>query len=166
MLRTLLLSTLALALFNCGGSDSADSWDEPTTGVITTVREVNAGDFKIVSEDPVPRVSDSRIIVQPLDGKIDTFTLQEAKVIAAQSDTTSTRNRAVRRSRLGFFGYMMLGRMTSGSSVSRGAYISDNAYNRTNSTTGNQVRSSARRVGGASRNSGFGSGRSSRSFGG
>lgn len=164
LLPILLSVGLGLALFNCGGS-SDEGWDEPTTGVITTVKEVNAGDYKIVSEDPVATVDDSRIIVQDMDGAVDTFTLAEAKIISQESDTTSRRSRAVRRGGMGFFGYMMIGRMMGGG-VSRGAYVNDAAYNRANSTTGSSVRSSARRVGGASRNSGFGSGKSSRSFGG
>ena len=169
LLPALLATGLGLTLFSCGGD--SEEWSEPTTGVVTTVREVKAGDFKIVSEDPVPTVADSRIILQPLDGNYDTLTLEEAKLVATQVDTTTTRSRGVRRGGMGFFGYMMLGRMMSGHNVSRRAYVNDAAYNRTRTTTGSSVRSSARRTGGSSRNSGFGSstkssGGSTRSYGG
>ncbi|NJC25718.1 hypothetical protein [Neolewinella antarctica] len=164
-LRALLACGLGLSIFSCT-TDTADTgWDEPTTGVITTVREVNAGNFKIASEDPVPTVTDSRIIIQPLDGNVDTLTLEEAKLVSQNSDTTSTRSRAVRGGGMGFFGYMMLGRMMGGG-INRGAYVNGAAYNRANSTAGSSVRGSARRTGGSSRNSGFGSGRSTRSVGG
>ena len=165
ILPALVATGFGVLLFSC--TTSTEEWNEPTTGVITTVREVAPDDFKIVSEDPVPSVADSRIIINPLQGPSDTLTLDEAKAIAATGDTTSTgqgrENRAVRRAGMGFFGYMMLGRMMGG--VNRGAYVNNNAYNRATSGTGSRMRNSARRVGGSSRNTGFG-GRSSRSVGG
>lgn len=164
LLPTLLSCGLGLALFNCGGSDASEGWDEPTTGLITKVKEVNSGDFKIESEDPVPTVEDSRIIVEPLSGQIDTFTLDEAKLVAT-TDSTSTRGRGVRSARLGFFGYLMIGRMMGGGPRSS-AYVNNNAYNNANNRAGNTMRSTSRRVGGSSRNSGFGSGKSTRSVGG
>lgn len=166
ILPALLSCGLGFALFSCGGSSgNADSgWDEPTTGLVTTVKEVNAGEFKIASEKPVPTVADSRIIVQPMSGKVDTFTLDEAKLIETSSDSTHRRS-GVRSARLGFFGYLMLGRMMGGR-PSSSAYVNSNAYNRASSGAGTSMRSAARRVGGTSRNSGFGSGRSTRSVGG
>ena len=165
LLRFVLPFALGAGLLSCTTDTADGGWEEPTTGVITTVREVNAGNFKIASEEPVPSVADSRIIIQPLDGQVDTLTLAEAKAISASQDTTTTRSRGVRSGGLGFFGYMMLGRMMGGG-INRGAYVNGAAYNRANSTTGSTMRSSARRVGGASRNTGFGSGRSTRSVGG
>ena len=166
ILSALLGCGFSLLLFNCGGYDSEGGWDEPTTGVITTVKEVGAGDFKIASEEPVATVEESLLIIEPLQGPNDTLTLAEAKAIAAQDTSSSnqnTQNRAVRRSGMGFFGYMMLGRMMGG--INRGAYVNSGAYSRASSTTGSRMQSSARRVGGSGRNSGFG-GRSTRSVGG
>lgn len=163
LLPALLSVGLGLSLFNCGGSDS-EGWDEPTTGLITKVKEVNAGEFKIESEDPVPTVADSRIIVEPLQGKMDTFTLEEAKLVAT-TDSTSSSGRGVRSARMGFFGYLMIGRMIGGGPRSS-AYTNANAYNNANNRAGNTMRSTSRRVGGSSRNSGFGSGKSTRSVGG
>ncbi len=164
------LSGFFFSCFDNGGDGSSDEgWDQPTTGVITTVREVAAGDFKIASEEPVPSVEDSRVIVQPMNGPVDTLTLAEAKAISESQDTTSgnqDHRRAVRRSSYGFFGYMMLGRMMGGG-PSRGAYVNGAAYSRATSTTGSTLRNTSRRVGGSGRNSGFGSGsKSTRSFGG
>ncbi|OAV44108.1 hypothetical protein [Lewinella sp. 4G2] len=165
LLPALLSCGLGFALFSCGGSDSAEgSWDEPTTGLITTVKEVNAGEFKIASEEEVPAVADSRIIVQELNGNVDTLTLEEAKIIETSNDTTS-RRRGVRSARSGYFGWIMMGRMMGGS-PSSSAYVNNNAYNRASSGAGTKMKSTARRVGGTSRNSGFGSGKSTRSVGG
>lgn len=155
---TLVSIGLSLGLFRCGSDGVGQEGDEPTQGVITTVEEVAAGDFKIASEEVVPSPEDSRIIVNELSGASDTFTLAEARQIQETSSDTSRVRRPFRSAMLGYWGFMMLNRV--GSRPSAGAYTSNTAYQRATSQTGSSLTRTARS------RSGFGSGSSTRSFGG
>ena len=67
---------------------------EPTQGLITKVEEVKKDAFKIADETTVEKKEDSRIIAQYLDGKVDTFTLEQVKlekIIAIQKPTGKVR---------------------------------------------------------------------------
>lgn len=154
-------------------SDSEEDWvtEEvavPSEGLITTVQEMDADIFKIEDEVTVPTPEESRIVAKYLDGNIDTFTLDEARLVAADS-TGSTHHRRspiVRAATAGFFGFMM-GR-SMGATPSAGAYMDQNTYNRVSNTTGSRINQTATRttVRRPSGKSGFGSGRSTRSIGG
>ena len=155
---------LGLSLFSCGGGSDTETVEVPTEGLITTVQEVAPDDFKIASEVPVSNPADSRIIVDYYAEEMpnDTFTLEEAKLIA-QVSGESKEGQATQRARTGYFGFLMFGRM-GGFSPSSGAYVNNNAYNNASNTAGNRLKSSARTT--TRSRSGFGAGKSSRSFGG
>ena len=156
LLRLALTGLLALLLLACGDSATEEGWEEPTQGLITTVTEVQEDEYKIASEETVPSPADSRIIVNNLEGTSDTFTLDEAKLIEAEGSSAS---RPIRSAMLGYWGFMMLGRM--GGSPGASAYVNQQAYNNANQRAGQPLRTSARARGG------FGSGaKSTRSYGG
>lgn len=163
--KHLLLSIgLSFGLFSCGSSEpETEVWQVPTEGLVTTVTEVDPDEYRILSEDPVPMIEDSRIIVENMEGTRDTFTLDEAKLMAA--DSTSASSRPFRSAGMGFFGYLMIGRMLSGG-VNSSAYVNNGAYNKATSTAGTSMSNSARPV--TRTKSGFGSSssKSTRSFGG
>lgn len=141
--------------------DDAEAYEVPTQGLITTVAEVNPEEYKIASEEPVEYVADSRIIVNELDGSSDTFTLEEARLIEQTVPDTSRTRRPFRSAGLGYWGFLMLGRM--GARPSAGAYVNNAAYQQTTNTTGSQMQRTATR---ARSGYGSGSGKSTRSFGG
>lgn len=159
ILPALLSAGLGFALFSCG-SDT-ETIQEPTEGLITTVTEVQPESYRIASEVPVDQIEDSRIIVENMDGMRDTFTLEEARLITQVADSTQTR--PFRSAGLGYWGFLMLGRM-GGHSVSPGAYVNNSAYNNASSSAGTRLNNSARTT--TRSKSGFGSGKSTRSFGG
>lgn len=144
-------------------------------GLITTLREVETDVFKIENEEVVARKEDSRLITNYMDGTIDTFTLQEVALI----DTTVTdRSNPRYRNRMmhsvvmgGAMGYLM-GRSLS-RPLNRSSYSSQSAYNKSSTQTRTRMtNSAARRSRSVSKKpsksgrSGFGSGKSTRSYGG
>jgi hypothetical protein len=151
---------LGFSLFSC---NAEETYQEPTQGLITTVTEVGPEDYKIASEESVDRIEDSRIIVEKLSGDRDTFTLEQAKLITQVTTDTSAVSQPFRRAGMGYFGFLMLGRM-GGHSVNSGAYVNNNAYNKASSTAGSRLSSTARST--TRSRSGFGGGKSTRSFGG
>lgn len=63
-----------------------------TQGVLTSIKEVDWGEFKITDEKVVGE-GESRAIVTYLDGRVDTLTVAEAKRIVDQPiDSTRTAN--------------------------------------------------------------------------
>ncbi|MEM6769534.1 MAG: hypothetical protein AAF597_03020 [Bacteroidota bacterium] len=165
----LISAGLGLGLLSCGSN--TETVQEPTQGLVTTLTEVSDGDFRIASEETVPNVTDSKIILNKLDGTSETITLGEARMMTTADSTrySSEQRRAVRRSSGGFFWFMMYNRM-GGHTPRASAYASQSAYNRS-STAGNSVRSTAKsttrtRSGFGKSSSGRSSGGSTRSFGG
>ncbi|WP_235299167.1 hypothetical protein [Portibacter marinus] len=146
---------------------------EPTEGVITQLKEVEPEVFKITNEEVVTAKEDSRIIATYLDGAKDTFTLQQIAVVdtTIQSENKEYRRRSGISTAIhyGLLGYW-LGR-PMGTGINRSAYASTDAYNRsqtgrtrmTNTATRRTVRSPRPSSTGRS---GYGSGRSTRSYGG
>ena len=148
---------------------------EPTQGVITHISEMSDEVFKITNEEIIPLKADSRIITTYLTGEIDTFSLAEAALI----DTTITdRNDShYRRGRMGsvmmwgMMGYMMGGR-SMGSPLRRSAYASSSAYSKSSTVGRTQMNKTATRrtvrrpSSTSSRKTGYGSGKSTRSYGG
>lgn len=154
------------ALTNCGGSQYEEV-EIPTQGLITTVVEIEPEQYKIEDEVPIPDTSQSLIIAKYLDGGIDTFTLAEARLMQ-QNGYGGSRSGVFTAASYGFFGYMIGRSMMGGFRPSASAYRDPNTYNRVNNTTGNTIRSTSQRVSRPSTRgrSGYGSGRSSRSYGG
>jgi len=138
----------------------------PSQGIATILQEVEPEAFKIEDELTLASTEDSYIVAKYLDATIDTFTLEEVRLMAA-NEGTSPRNRSMMRAAsYGFFGYMM-GRSMS-SPVRSSAYMDQKTYDRVNKNTGNKMRSTATRTKRAKPGgkSGYGSGKSSRSYGG
>lgn len=171
ILRTLIFGIVVFMLIRSCISDSSSSTEYvteeiPTQGLITTVAEIEKDNFKIESEEPVDQVDDSRIISKYLDGSRDTFTLQEAKLIQTSSDTTR-RRRSIGAGSMGFWFFMMSGRMGGGHTPRSSAYVNNDAYQRTQNNAGSRLRSTARTTNTGTRSkSGYGKGRSGRSYGG
>jgi hypothetical protein len=170
-----LLGAVAFLLSSCGETQQQETISEttvtPTEGMITTVKEVEANQFKIEDEEVVPDPADSRIIAKYLDNTVDTMTLQEAQVLAAQEENNGG---GVRRNSMllqaasfGLMGYMMGRRMGSFRPQSN-AYVDQKTYNRVSNGAGARMNQSAKRTTTTrpSGNSGYGAGKSTRSYGG
>lgn len=162
-------------------SDSATSsvvYDEsevvtPTEGVVTKLDEVQAEVFKITDEEVVPTVAESRIIANYMDGEVDTFTLEE---IALVDTTIVSEDRGYRRRsgistvvHYGLLGYM-LGR-PMGSPIRSSSYANRQSYAKAQTGSTRVSNSATRRTVRTPRpsstgKSGYGSGRSTKSYGG
>lgn len=149
------------SLSSCGSSGSTtETVYDPTQGIITKVKEIEADLFRITDEEIVPTVAESRIIASYLDGVIDTFTLDEARLEDADNPRRS-RTRGVLMG--GMMGYMMGKNMNT--PVSRAAYASDDSFKKSQ-TTNSKLKSSATKRTVTKSKKGFGSSRSSKSYGG
>ena len=170
----------AFFLYSCGGAErqeptGTETTITPTEGMITTVREIEPDKFKIEDEQVVPKPEDSRIIAKYIDNTIDTLTLAEAQVLAAQDTTATGENNNHRRrsggllraASFGLMGYMM-GRSMSSHRPSASAYVDQKTYNRVSNGAGARVNQTAKRTTTSrpSGRSGYGGGKSTRSYGG
>lgn len=170
-----LAAALAFAAFGCGGAQRVD---EIENGIVTTVREVENGEFLIEDEQMVETKSVSAIIAKYADNTVDTIPLNEAERMMTEGTETSvdsTQQRHYhRRSSLvsvasyGLMGYM-LGRSMGSFSPRPGAYMNQQTYQRVNNSTGTRFRNATARSASKSPSkgkSGYGSSRSTRSYGG
>jgi len=133
----------------------------PTQGIVTEIKEVQQELFRITDETVVETKDDSRIIAEYLDTTRDTFTLEEAKLYYAENPA---RGRAMNGILMGgLMGYMMGKSMST--PTSRNAYANDKAYNKS-AKTNSSLRSTASRKTVKTPKKGFGSSKSSRSYGG
>lgn len=163
-----ILLVFASFFYSCNSSPEyvEETVSTPTEGMVTTVKEVEKDKFKIEDEQVTPKPEDSRIIANYMDGKRDTFTLQEAQLVDSQNGSGSMGGGLMRAASFGLMGYML------GRSMSRrpqaGAYVDQKTYNRVSNGAGNRVQSSAKRTTTSrpSGKSGFGGGKSTRSVGG
>lgn len=158
------------------GSDTVyieSTVQEPTEGVITKLEEVEPEIFKITEEEVVASKEDSRIIATYLDGAQDTFTLQQIAVIdtTIQSEDRQYRRRSGISTAVhyGLLGYW-LGR-PMGTGIRRSSYASSDAYTRSQNGRTRMSNSATRRTVRTPRpsstgKSGYGAGRSTRSYGG
>lgn len=136
----------------------------PTEGIVTTVKEVEAEQFKIEDEVVVSTPEDSRIIAKYMDNTVDTFTLDEAQLVS--EDNSHRGSSIMRAASYGFLGFM-LGRSMGGSfRPSSGAYVDQNTYNRVSNNAGKRMQQTARRTTVSRPKSGFGGKSSTRSYGG
>ena len=165
----LLALCLSAFLVSCGGGEGKDyvesTVEDPTQGILAEIKEIKTDIFKITNEEILAKREDSRIIATFMDGKIDTFTLDEIKL----TEHTNPRRSAIRSIAMGGMMGYMAGRAMS-RPLSRGAYADDKSFNKSKSTGKSALRSTARRstvrTPKASKGSGFGSKKSSRSYGG
>lgn len=155
-------------LFKGGSSDKdyiEETLESPTQGIKVELQETEKDLFKITDEELLENKADSRIIANYMDNTSDTFTLAEVKLMEA--DNGNSRRSMLRTvAYAGMFGYMMGRPMSSG--VSRGAYANEKAYNKSSTTGRSSLRSTSNKVVSRkpSRSKGYGSGKSSRSYGG
>ena len=180
VLGVYLIFTMARSCFGGGGNETVEV-EIPTQGLITTVIEVEPQAFKIEDETTIADTSASLIIAKYQDGKVDTFTLAEARLTQSGNSSSTGRHHMgsgiMMAAGAGMMGYMMGRSMSTPPSPT--AYTNQQTYARVNQTTGTSFRNSTTRVsrpsmsrsGGTSSgsgrsSSGFGGGRSSRGFGG
>ena len=174
----LYVTILAFVLSACGGAERVDQ----NAGIVTTVREVSEGEFKIEDEQMVPQKSASAIIAKYADNTIDTIPLSEMQQMMGDStmanaaqDSTHHRHHYYRRHNSmfsivswGMMGYM-LGRSRRNFSPRPSAYVNQSTYQRVSNTTGTRFRNSTSRTTSSRPSkgkSGYGGGRSTRSSGG
>lgn len=154
------------SFFTGGDSDSdyiEETLEEPTQGIIVELLETEKDLFKITNEEIIAQRDLSQIIAKYMDGSIDTFAIDDVRLTEAGNPRSSVM-RSVAYA--GLFGYMM-GR-PMGSGVARSAYASDAAHKKS-STGRNSLRSTARKTTvrkPTSSSKGYGSGKSSKSYGG
>lgn len=156
----------ALLLTSCGGYETEEKV-LLTKGLITEVEEVSTDEYKITDEVAIEDTADSKVIARHLSGKIDTFSVQEIR-LQQQNEGTHYHSHGMGRVLMGGMMGYYLGRSLS-SPLNPGVYSNMNTYNRVSSSTARTITNSAVRttVRRPSRSSsGFGSGRSTRSFGG
>jgi hypothetical protein len=167
-----LAALAAGALTSCGSSSSTEEAD---TGIITVVREVADGEFRIEDEQIAPTKSASAIIAKYADNTIDTIPLSEAQLVMSSGEAASDtsrhyyrRNSLVTMASYGLMGYM-LGRRMGSFSPMPSAYVDPQTHQRVNNTTGNTFRNATARQTSSSPSkgrSGYGGGSSTRSSGG
>ncbi len=172
VIRSAFALTIAGTIFSaCSSGSSEQQYElqtkvELTKGLITEVEEVEQDIFKITDETVIENKEDSRIIAAYLDGQRDTFTLEEAKLVDAESATP--RRRGMNGVLMGgVMGYYM-GRSLS-SPINKGAYKSPQAYQKSQTKAGSTVKQTAKRSTvrkPVNSSKGFGGGKSTRSFGG
>jgi len=148
-----------------GGSDYVEETiEEPTQGILVELKETEKDLFKITNEELLAKRDDSQIIATYLDSSIDTFSIDEVRLSEANDPRRSLLRTAAYA---GLLGYAMGGRsMKSG--ISRGAYASDNAYNKSNTSGRSRLSSTARKstVRKPRTSSSYGGGKSTKSYGG
>lgn len=157
----------ALLLASCSGGYETEEKVLLTKGLVTEIEEVGTDEYKITNETAIDDTSGSKVIAHHLSGKIDTLTMQEVREQQHQGGSTYHSHGMGSVLMHGMMGYY-LGRSLS-SPINPGVYRDQSTYNRVASSTGrtitnSAVRTTVRRP--SSGSSGFGSGRSTRSFGG
>ena len=164
-LAIMVAGTISLSSCSSGGQEYvSETKVELTQGLVTTVEEVEKDLFKIADETVVDKKEDARIIAQYLDGKIDTFTLDEAKLIDASTPGGSSMRGALLGGVMGYY----MGRSLS-SPINSSSYKNQSAYQKSQTKTASTLKSTASRTTvrkPVNSSKGYGSGRSTRSYGG
>ena len=176
-----LIAAVAIGFNFCGGNNTEEYTTEevvtPTQGLVTTVKEVDKDIFKIEDEQAIDDQTASRIIAKYMDNTVDTFSLEEAKMMASDSSSTSTtthhrRSSVMRMASYGLMGYYM-GRNMGTYRPNSSAYVDQNTYSRVTNNAGQSLNRTANRTTVSRPKSGFGSTsrsgsstRSTRSYGG
>lgn len=138
----------------------------PTQGLITIIDEVQTDQFKIADEQVIADTAQSLIVARYLDETIDTFTLDEARLMQTEGGGTGRRSGIARAASYGLMGYFM-GRSMS-SRPSPGAYVDQKTYDKVSKNAGNSMQRTAAKktVTRPAGKSGYGGGKSTRSVGG
>lgn len=97
------LSGLMLLGTSCGGGNEYEEVEvidtiiseELTKGLITTVKEVQPGQFAVEDEKVVETKDSSRIIVKYLDGKTESLTIEQAKARVQPQDSLAAKDTAL-----------------------------------------------------------------------
>jgi hypothetical protein len=142
-------------------SDNGTTTEEvalPTQGLMTVVQEMEQDQFKISDEITIPDTSESLIVANYLDSTSDTFTLAEARLAEAGGGSTRSRS-IVRAASAGLFGYM-IGRSMMSHRPRPGAYTDPKTHKM------NHTAARSTRMRPTSGKSGYGGGKSTRSYGG
>lgn len=71
------------------------SVQEPTKGLITTVKEVQPKQFAIENEEVIDNKDSSRVIVKYLDGRTERLTVAQAKALVAPQDSAAAQDTAL-----------------------------------------------------------------------
>lgn len=162
----------ALTLHSCGDDGSPRIKDskvktikESTKGVITEVEEIEPGDdYKIIDEKIIDDKEKSLAIVHRLDGKIDTLSLRKLKTDSQYSSNHSSLRNVLAFSLAASYFNRSLSKTTPNASY----YKDTNAFNKSTGLKNNLTSSATTRrirIPGKS-SSGYGSGKSFRSYGG
>lgn len=166
-----LIST-GLILQSCGGDGSPKIKDstektvyESTKGVITEVEEIEPGnEYKIIDEKIIDEKEKSIAIVHTLEGTTDTLSLRKIK----DDDTGNYRHSGLRSILFYSLAATYFNRNMGASKPNASNYKTTSAFDKSNSLK-NDLKSSATsrrvRVPGSS-STGYGTGKSFRSFGG
>lgn len=155
-----------LSKFIFGGEKDyhEEKFQEPTGGLITHVEQIKDNEFRITDEETIAAREDSRIIASFNTGEIDTFTLEEVSMTTGESTRTSGMRAIVYG---GLMGYMMGKRMSTPTNPK--AYANKETHSRVQNKAGKSMASNAKtrtvRKPASSRK-GYGSGKSTRSYGG
>ncbi|HNL07537.1 MAG TPA: hypothetical protein PKH93_08185 [Chitinophagales bacterium] len=111
--------------------------EQYSKGVITHIKEVADGEFKIVDETTIENPNDSRVIIENKDGKIDTLNLEQAKTIVMKSDSYNSYHSPSNSMLSTVLWWSFMGNMM-GRSFSAPAYpamyVNNDAYRRTTGT--------------------------------
>ena len=160
-------------LFSGGSDSSTDTVTEevvvPTQGLITTLQQQPDSLFLIEDEQTVDNPAESLVIAKYLDGQIDTFTLDEVKLMATSDNNNgSGHGRSMYRAvSYGLMGYWLVRSMSSRPRA--GAYVDQKTYSRVSNNAGQSLNRTASRTSVSrprSGSSGYGGSRSTRSYGG
>lgn len=96
------LSGLLLLGTGCGGDEyetveviDTITSEELTKGIITTVQEVKPGQFAVQDEQVVETKDSSRIVVNYLDGRKESMTIEQAKARISPADSSAMRDTAL-----------------------------------------------------------------------
>jgi hypothetical protein len=153
-----------------GDSESETTTEEvaiPTQGLITVDQEMEKDKFKISDEVTIPDTSESLIVANYLDSTSDTFTLSEARLVEAGGGSSVARS-VVRAASYGLFGYM-IGRSMMSHRPNPNAYTDPKTHQKVTQNAGakmNQTAARSTRTRPTSGKSGYGGGKSTRSYGG
>ena len=164
---------LSSVIFGGDSSSETETYTEevilPTQGLITTLQETEPDLFKISDEETIDATEESLVIANYMDNTSDTFTLAEVRLFEANPDANPRGSRIARAAAYGFFGYMM-GRSMGSHRPKAGAYTDPKAHQKATSKAGSSLNKTASRSKVTktrpSGKSGYGGGKSTRSYGG
>jgi hypothetical protein len=171
---TTLLAVLITGITSCSSDSDIAGLKETTTqditestkGVVTTIKEVTPGEYKIDDEKVIENKDGSYVTVENLDGSKDSTSLQSLRDPSHSRSFFGTY--AISSLLMGSLAGTYFNRNMSSVSVNPSNYSNSQAYNNSQKLKGNMVNTARTRPVSApsSRSKGYGTSRSFRSFGG